>query len=268
MTTTSPETDPLAPRLATLAGGRRALIAYLTAGFPDPARTPELLRMLADAGADVLELGVPFSDPLADGPTIQRASQRAIEAGASLPRALEALERFREAYDTPVVVFSYLNPLLAYGVERFARDAAAAGAEGVLVTDLPVGEDPEVESFLESSPLALVRLVAPTTGPERALDIARRAQGFLYYISRTGVTGATATLRDELAREVRALRDVATVPVAVGFGISSPEQAAAVSRLADGVVVGSAIIEALEQEGPAAASTLVRTLRRAMDDGR
>lgn len=241
------------------------MIPYLTAGFPAPADTLPLLRAFAEAGADVLELGVPFSDPLADGPTIQAASQRALANGTTLPRVLEVLARFRRKADTPVVLFTYLNPVLGYGVDRFVADAVAAGADGVLLTDLPVGAEPALEERLESSPLALVRLVAPTTPPERAALIAARTQGFLYYVSRTGVTGARESVRGGLEREVAELRKDARVPVVVGFGISTPEQAGRIGRIADGVVVGSALIDALERDGAEAAVALLAGMRGALD---
>ena len=246
------------------ARGRCALIPYLTAGYPQRATTPELLDRLDAAGADVIELGVPFSDPLADGPTIERASHAAVERGATLPWVLETLAAFRAHSDTPVVLFSYLNPILAYGADRFIADAVAAGADGVLVTDLPVGADAELEAQFVASPLALIRLVAPTTTPERAREIARSAQGFLYYVSRTGVTGARATLRQDLAREVAALRSASQVPVAVGFGISTPEQAVEIARIADGVVVGSALIDALDRDGAEGAARFLAALARAL----
>jgi tryptophan synthase alpha chain len=268
--TTSSEPTTLAGRFAAWrAAGRTALIPYITAGYPELEATPRLLDALVEAGADILELGVPFSDPVADGPTIQRSSQRALERGASLTWTLDVLRDFHARHESvPVVLFTYLNPVLRYGVDRFLDDAVAAGASGVLVTDLPLGSDDALEGRFESSPLALVRLIAPTTAPERARRIAARAQGFLYYIARLGVTGASASVRDTLSREVEALRAVATVPVAVGFGISTPAQAAAVGRVADGVVVGSALIDALDRGGESEASGLVRALRRALDEGR
>lgn len=247
------------------AAGRAALIPYITAGYPSPTETPDMLRRLTEAGADVIELGVPFSDPLADGPTIQRASQQALEHGMSVRRALELVAGFRAEHETAVVLFSYLNPVLAYGIGRFIADSRSAGADGILITDLPVGSDPGLESPFESSPLPLIRLVAPTTVPARAARIARRAQGFLYYISRTGVTGARTALRAGLTREVAALRRESKVPIAVGFGISSAAQAAEVARVADGVVVGSALIDALDHGGAAEAEALVRALRQALD---
>jgi len=264
--TTSSESDRLAARFAAWRrSGRQALIPYITAGYPDRAATAGLLAALVRAGADVIELGVPFSDPVADGPTIQRSSQRALEAGVTLPWVLEVLAAFRAASDVPVVLFTYLNPVLRLGVDRFIADAVAAGADGVLVTDLPLGADDALESTLESSDLALVRLVAPTTPAARAAAIAARAQGFLYYIARTGVTGATAHIRAALPAELRALRAVSRVPIAVGFGISTPAQAAQLAGIADGIVVGSAIIDALDHGGPDAAERLLRGMRAAMD---
>lgn len=257
----------LARRLAErLEGGGRLLVPYLTAGFPREADTPSLMAAIARAGADVIELGVPFSDPLADGPTIQDSSQVSLEGGASLASTLDALRAFRrDDPDTPVVIFTYLNPVFRYGVDAFLEDAHRAGADGVLLTDLPLGEDPELEAKFEDAPPALVRLIAPTTPPDRARKIAARAQGFLYYISRTGVTGASAELRAELEGEVGRLAADASVPVVVGFGISSPDQAAAVGRIADGVVVGSALIEAIREGGEDGAEAFVAGLREALD---
>src|SRR5688572_2588378 len=167
--------DPLAGHFAQWrASAHTAMIPYLTAGYPRPADTAELLRALAGSGADIIELGVPFSDPVADGPSIQRSSQAALDQGVTLQWVLTALSEFRRAHDTPVVVFTYLNPLLSYGVDRFVADAVAAGAQAVLITDLPLGADPDLESKLETSPLSLVRLIAPTTAPDRARELAAR----------------------------------------------------------------------------------------------
>jgi tryptophan synthase alpha chain len=243
---------------------RAALVVYATAGYPEPSTFGDAMLALADAGADVIELGVPFSDPLADGPTIQRSSFAAIEGGVDLVWTLELLRQFRAARETPVVLFSYLNPILDYGVERFLRDAHAAGADGVLLTDLPMDADPELEAAFESSPLDLVRLIAPTTAPERAVRIAARSQGFVYYISRTGVTGARQELPPGLMEEVEELRRASRIPVAVGFGISTPEQAAIVAAVADGIVVGSALVDALGRDGIQGGRDLVEALRAAV----
>jgi tryptophan synthase alpha chain len=184
----------------------------------------------------------------------------------TLRGALDLLREFRARRDTPVVVFTYLNPVLRYGVEAFCRDAQAAGAQGLLLTDLPLGSDAELESIVAASGLELVRLVAPTTPEERIASVAEAGRGFLYYISRTGVTGARAELPPELAAEVKAVKARSRLPVAVGFGISTPMQAAAVAGLADGVVVGSALISTLEAEGVEGARRFVSEMRRAMDE--
>jgi tryptophan synthase alpha chain len=259
--TTSP--DVLGRHFADLrAAGRRALVVYVTAGHPDVDRSLALLRGLDDAGADVIEVGVPFSDPLADGPVIQGSSQRALEQGMTLQKTLDLVARAHVR--APVVLFSYLNPLLASRDELLER-AAESGVHGVLVTDLPVGADPEVEAWLGSGPLAFVRLVAPTTPPARMAEIARHGRGFVYLISRLGVTGERGTLPDELPATVAALRKVTSLPICVGFGISRPEDAAAVGRLADGVVVGSAVVRAADHDIEAALS-LVRSMRASLDE--
>lgn len=247
--------------------GRKVLSPYFTAGYPTPGETVGLLERMVRAGADLIELGVPFSDPLADGPTIQRSTQIALEAGASLETTLEALAEFRKRNETPVVLFSYLNPVLAHGVDRFLDDAVAAGADGLLLTDLPVGANPELEKTFEESPLAFIRLIAPTSPPERIREIAERAQGFIYYISRTGVTGESQALRDDLVRELAALREATDVPVAVGFGISNADQATAVAQAADGVIIGSALINVLDREGPEGMERWVRGIREGLDRG-
>ncbi|MFQ5888496.1 MAG: tryptophan synthase subunit alpha [Gemmatimonadota bacterium] len=226
--------------------GRRAFIPYLTHGYPTPADTPRLLERLAETGADVIELGVPFSDPLADGPTIQRASWEALGQGVTLEGSLRLIAEMADALP-PIVLFSYLNPILGMGLDRFCESASAAGVAGILVTDLPVGADPEREGRLAAAGPEFIRLAAPTTSQARLEEIARRASGFLYYISRTGVTGSRPSLAGGLAEEVARLRRRVRLPVAVGFGISTPGQAREVAGVADGVVVGSALIEALER---------------------
>lgn len=264
--TISSDIDPLAPHFAAWRAARhRALIPYITAGYPEPGRTAGVLAALADSGADVIELGVPFSDPVADGPTIQRSSQRALEQGVSLRWTLAALRSFRTQSQVPVVLFSYLNPIVGYGIDRFIDDAAEAGAAGVLLTDLPAGADSRLEQKFTDAPFAFIRLVAPTTPQQRLLDIASTAQGFLYYVGRMGVTGARQALRAETLSEVAALRERVAVPVAVGFGVSTPEQAADIARVADGVIVGSALIDALDTGGEAALADLVRSMRTAID---
>ena len=255
--------EPIARRFAALRErGRRALVCYATAGHPDPSRFVELARGLEEAGADVLEVGVPFSDPMADGPIIQGSSQQALAHGVDFTRTLALIAEAR--LQIPVVLFTYLNPLMAAGRAALAR-AADAGAHGVLVTDLPVGADPEREAWIGDGPLAFVRLVAPTTPPARMAEIARHGGGFVYLISRLGVTGVRDDLPAELPRTVEALRRATPLPICVGFGISRPEQAAAVGRLADGVVVGSALVRAAEA-GVGEALALARGLRAALDE--
>lgn len=245
--------------------GRAALVPYVTAGYPERASTVDVLETLADCGADVIELGVPFSDPLADGPTIQASSFVSLENGTTVAGVLEALAAFRKRRDTPVVLFTYLNPVLRYGVSEFLADATSAGAQGLLLTDLPTGSDPDLEAEVVASPLDLVRLVAPTTPLERVPTVAEGGAGFLYYISRTGVTGARSELREELGREVAAIKAAVDLPVAVGFGISTPAQAASVAAVADGVVVGSAIVRILGEGSVQAAGDFLSSLREAMD---
>jgi tryptophan synthase alpha chain len=247
------------------AQGRAALVPYVTAGYPERGSTVAAMEALARAGADVIELGIPFSDPLADGPTIQKASFVSLEKGTTVPGVLEDLATFRAKGPTPVVLFTYLNPVLRYGLTRFLGDAVAAGAHGLLLTDLPTGSDPTLEAEVIASPLDLIRLIAPTTPIQRVPEVARGGSGFLYYISRTGVTGARSELRRELAAEIGRIRAVVSLPVAVGFGISSPAQAAAVGAVADGVVVGSAIIQALERGGVDEAGRFLASLRAALD---
>lgn len=248
--------------------GQGALIPYLTAGYPDAESSLDLMAGLVGAGADIIELGIPFSDPLADGPTIQRSSFRALDGGMTVTGALELLRRFRESDPTPVVLFTYLNPVLSYGMEAFLADASSSGAQGLLLTDLPAGADPEMEALISGSALDLIRLIAPTTPIQRVAAVSRGGGGFLYYISRAGVTGAQEELRRGLAGEVEAIRREVSLPVAVGFGISTPGQARAVARVADGVVVGSALLDALDEGGVDAAAAFLRGLREGMDQDR
>ena len=257
--------DPFAQRFAELAAQRRsALVVYLTAGHPDLTRSLELLHGVEEAGADVVEVGVPFSDPLADGPVIQASSQRALDGGMTFDRSLELIAR--AGLRVPVVLFTYLNPLLAAGDDALRR-AASAGANGILITDLPLGADPALEERIANGPLAFVRLVAPTTPSHRMADIARHGSGFVYLISRMGVTGLRSEVAPELPATVGRLRAATELPICVGFGISTPAQAAVVARLADGVVVGSALVRAADSSVDEAVR-LVRSLRSAMDEAR
>lgn len=252
----------IAARFAELRARRRpGLVAYLTAGHPTPATSREAIAAAGEL-ADVLEVGIPFSDPLADGPVIQRASFEAIRQGMSLERALDLVQEVRPR--APVVIFSYLNPVLRFGIDRFLARAVAAGAAGVLLTDLPAGGDPTLEGRVQASSLDLIRLVAPTTSNDRMRVALQGAQGFVYLISRLGVTGARAPLPAELERLVARVRTVTTLPIAVGFGVSSAAQVAQVGRLADGVVVGSALVDRLESGGVAGARELLHELREAL----
>ena len=262
-TSATTSSDALTRRLSALRDqSRRALVCYVTAGHPDPERSVALLRGVEAAGADVIELGVPFSDPMADGPIIQASSQRALDHGMTLSRTLDLIRDAR--LRTPVVLFTYLNPLIAAGPDVLDR-AAAAGAHGVLITDLPVGADPPREEWLGTGPLAFVRLVAPTTPLARMREIAAHGSGFVYLISRRGVTGLRTDVPAELPETIARLRQATTLPVCVGFGISTAEQAKAIGGVADGIVVGSAIVQAAEKSVDAA-TQLVATLRRALDE--
>ena len=228
---------------------RAALVAYFTAGDPSLARTPELARALHRGGADVLELGVPFSDPIADGRTNQQAAERALASGTTLEGVLAAAEIISDDGDLPVVLFTYANPVLSYGIERFAEDAAASGVDGVLFTDVPVEEIGRFTPDLKRSGVDPMLLVAPTSTRERIKAASRRGEGFLYLVSRTGVTGVRSELDVDLADNIRVTRKLSRLPVAVGFGISTPSQVAEVAAQADGVVVGSAIVDRIARHG-------------------
>ena len=242
--------DDLFARLKVM--GRPAMIAYITGGDPTLAATAKVAISLEKAGVDILELGVPFSDPLADGATIQMASGRALAAGASVPGIIDLIREIRKTSQIPIVLFAYLNPIYVYGFDRFQTDAAAAGADGLLLLDLPPQEAARnIELSGEKGLLRLksIRLIAPTTPPDRLKEITDTAEGFIYYVSREGVTGEQTSLSTDIAERVAAIRALTEVPVAVGFGISNPEQAATVATLADGVVVGSAIVRKIGEYG-------------------
>ncbi|MBL9153971.1 MAG: tryptophan synthase subunit alpha [Verrucomicrobiales bacterium] len=227
--------------------GKAAFVAYVCAGDPDMARSLEILRALEQAGVDIIELGVPFSDPMADGIVNQMAAHRALEAGASLPGVLGLVRNFRRESELPIVLFTYLNPVYAYGFEAFHHEAAAAGADGVLLLDLPPDESARNAELHELPDLRHIRLIAPTTPADRVPMLARASEGFIYYVSREGVTGAQTDLAEGIADNVAAIKRHTDVPVAVGFGISTPAQAAEVARAADGVVVGSAIVRRVQE---------------------
>ncbi len=257
------------------ARGERGLIPYLTAGYPRPENTVDLLRSLERGGADVIELGVPFSDPLADGPTIQAASSVALDQDVNLPMILKMVREFRDSgSETPIVLFGAYNPYFHYGLEKFAADAKEAGADGVLIADLPADESGEAAPILKAAGLDLICLIAPTSNQERKKFICERGSGFLYYISLKGVTGARQNLSFELGDSINEIRACTDLPVAVGFGISTPEQAAQVGEWADAVVVGSALIDLITRnaEGEAsamysAAENYMRELKKALPAG-
>lgn len=226
--------------------GERALVVFLTAGDPDLETTDALILAMAESGADVIEIGVPFSDPIADGPTIQRSSERGLAAGANLRRILGQVRRLRPKLDVPLLLMGYANPFYVMGEERFARDAAAVGVDGVIVPDLPPEEGEGFFAALEKQGVDSVLLAAPTTTRERMKRIAERTRGFLYYVSLTGVTSARDGLGSGIEAGVALAREFTELPVCVGFGISKPEHAREVGRFADGVVVGSAIVDRIE----------------------
>lgn len=252
-------------RFAALARERRtAFVGFVTAGDPSLARTVEIALALEGAGVDVLELGVPFSDPLADGPVIQRASERALAKGTTLAGVLEVVRAVRARSELPLLLFSYLNPLLRYGLDRLAADAAAAGVDGVLVTDLPPEEAGDWIACARRAGLDTVFLAAPTSPDERLKRVAEVSRGFVYAVSRTGVTGERDALSGDAAGLVGRLKALTAAPVALGFGLSTPEQVRAAAEVADGVVVGSAIVRFLEETPDGDVGALVRWLRGAM----
>jgi tryptophan synthase alpha chain len=237
----------IAERFAALRGeGRGALVTYLQGFDPDRATSLALLRGLPEAGADILEIGVPFTDPMADGPSIQRAALRALKAGATLAGVLALVREVRATEDaTPIVLMGYYNPILAYGVARFCADAAAAGVDGLIIVDVPPEEADEVEPAARAQGLDLIRLVAPTTDEARLPRVLAATTGFVYYVSITGITGTRSATRESLAEALPRIRRATDLPVCVGFGIRTPAQAAEAARIADGAVVGTALVDTL-----------------------
>ncbi|MAS93232.1 MAG: tryptophan synthase subunit alpha [Verrucomicrobiales bacterium] len=229
--------------------GKAAFVAYICAGDPDMDRTLGIMFALEEAGADVIELGIPFSDPMADGIVNQMAAHRALEAGADTHKVLDLIRKFRETSEVPIVLFTYLNPVYAYGFREFHSDFADAGADGVLLLDLPPDEASKNIELTDDGRLRHIRLIAPTTPAERIPVLAKASEGFIYYVSREGVTGEQTSLAEGIAENVAGIKAHSSVPVVVGFGISTPDQAAEVARAADGVVVGSAIVRQVEKHG-------------------
>jgi len=246
---------------------RPALVAYVTCGDPDLATTREVVLAAVDAGADVIELGVPFSDPLADGPVIQRASERALRKGTTLDQVLALAAEVRKRSQVGLIIFSYLNPILRMSLSRFCAAARKAGVDGALVTDLPVEEAGEYLAEMRKNDLATVFLAAPTSPDERLKRIATVSTGFVYAVSRTGVTGARQQLTDDAGRLVRRLRRYTKLPIAVGFGISTAEQFSAVGAFAEAAVVGSAIVETIERNIGREADAVREFVRRLIAEG-
>ncbi|WP_258359038.1 tryptophan synthase subunit alpha [Moorella sulfitireducens (nom. illeg.)] len=244
--------------------GRKALIVYLCAGDPSLEVTAAAVQELAAAGVDIIELGVPFSDPVADGPVIQAASTRALARGTNLRKILDLVKNLRSRVSLPLVLMSYYNPLLQYGLAGLAADLAAAGVDGLIVPDLPLEESAPLREKLEAVKLAAIPLVAPTTPAERLQQIAAAAQGFIYCVSLTGVTGARESLPPGIAAYLARVREATDLPLGVGFGISHPEQARLLAPLCDGIIVGSAVVRALHEGGLPAAVEVVQSLRQAI----
>ena len=273
MIAVSANSTRISKRFADLrASGELGIIAYITAGDPSLDATLKYVLALAEAGADVIELGVPFSDPLADGPTIQRASERALKAGASLAGVLDLVDRIRRSSQVPLVLFSYYNPILQMGLEKFASAAASAGADGVLATDLTPEESEDYRRILAAHHLDTIFLGAPTSTDERLAKIAACSSGFLYLISRTGVTGAKDALPDDLPALLRRARSVTPLPIAVGFGISLPGHVSVLGGLADAAVVGSALVSEIEKAPSVEAAAValgerIRALKQAARHG-
>jgi len=260
-------------RFKALSGaGRKALVPFITTGDPDPEWTVGIMHALVAAGADVLELGVPFSDPMADGPVIQVASERAIKRGVNLAKVLSTVKSFREKdADTPVVLMGYLNPIERFGADEFARQAESCGVDGVLIVDCPPEEMSRFRVPLDQHDIHTISMIAPTTTPERMKMIAGQARGYIYYVSFKGITGANRLVEASLETPIRNLRAASDLPIAVGFGIKGPESAAAVARVADAVVIGSALVEKIaeassEEDAGARIDAFLAPIRHAMDN--
>ncbi len=254
---------------AARARGEAALVAYLMAGDPDLATSKAAARACAEAGADLIEIGMPFSDPIADGPTIQRAAERALAAGTSVAHALEVASHVRSRSSARLALMGYVNPVLAYGPERFFRDAAGAGVDAVILPDVPPEESGELRRLADATGVRMVFLLAPTSTEARRRAATAAASGFLYFVAVTGVTGARKALPEDLPAQLAEVRAASPVPVVVGFGVSTPAQAGVLARMADGVVVGSAIVSRLAEEGSRQARVervrrFVKALKRAM----
>ncbi len=247
------------------AAGRKSLIIYLTAGYPDYSTTLQAVKALETAGADLIEIGLPFSDPMADGPIIQHAATQALAAGATIGKALELISRIRQETDIPLAVMTYYNIVLQYGVDKFAGDFAQAGIGGLIIPDLPMEEAGTVEPACREIGIDLIKFIAPTTTPARLKNICQQASGFLYCISSTGVTGVRQIDYNPLTPLLDAVRRETDIPLAIGFGIGSPEAACQAAQHADAVIVGSAIMERLMKEGVTSVQEFTNLLRQALD---
>jgi tryptophan synthase alpha chain len=248
--------------------GRQALIGYITAGYPDMAATPRIAKALAEAGCDIIELGIPFSDPLADGATIQQASYRALLNGTTPRACLETAARIRRDIENPLVFMTYYNPVFSFGLDDFCRESSRAGVDGLIVPDLPPEEGGDLEKATFRRKLDLIYLLAPTSTDERIESVAKRSRGFIYLVSLTGVTGARRTLPPGLESFVERVRRLSGLPLCVGFGISTPAQARRVAAIADGVIVGSRIVQLVEEDNTLASlRSFIAGLRRALDAG-
>lgn len=245
------------------AQNKKAFIPYIMAGDPSLDETKERVIMLEQGGADVVELGVPFSDPLADGPTIQRAAERALSAGVTLQKVLGLVRELRQNIKIPIVLMTYYNPIFKYGEERFVKDAVAAGVDGVIVPDLPPDEAATFRKFSRTAGLSTIFLLAPTSTPDRIKKVAGASTGFIYYVSVTGITGSKITLDASIKESIKHIGEITGKPVAIGFGVSTPAEAAAVSGFADGVIVGSALVKSFN-ESREDAESFIRKLREAI----
>ena len=226
--------------------GKKAFIAYLTCGDPDLKTTAECIKVISNNGADIIELGVPFSDPLADGPTIQVASQRALKNNVSLAAIIKMVSKIRSKIDTPLVLMTYYNPVFHYDIRNFVRDAKKAGVDGVIIPDLPPEEASQIEMFARKLELATIYFASPTSSEQRKKIAISHSRGFIYYVSTTGVTGKRTNLPDSIKKDVKNLQKITSKPICVGFGISTPAQAKKIASFADGIIVGSAIVEKID----------------------
>lgn len=228
--------------------GRAGLITYIMTADPNYQVSLDLLQALPDAGADIIELGMAFSDPMADGPTIQMSASRALESGASIKRTFSMVDNFRKKnQNTPLILMGYANPIYAYGLEKFVKDAISSGVDGLIIVDLPIEEEKELKDAIGNKPIDIIHLLAPTTKENRIREISNNSKGFLYYVSVTGVTGTKSADLKKLKKEIDMIKNITDIPVAVGFGIKSPEQAGDIGNMAEAVVVGSSIIKIIEQ---------------------